>query len=205
MKNRLLSLLCLLPLWVSSPAWALFDAQVFTGSRTTDFKTTGSAAESLKGSELKAAFHIDPIPLVPVGFGLSLAQTNWDDASKLGYGIYHFKNVQGTDVNLEIQAWLPIPGFGLVPYGKLGYTLAGAYTATFDTTGDPTLALSPSGSFIALGLRYEFLMRFGVIAEYEKASRKLGFDKIKDLPDTSTKLSLDANSSSFLFGIQAGI
>jgi hypothetical protein len=205
MKKGLMILLSFIPLWMSSPAWALFNAQVLTGKRTTDFKASGAKAQSLEGDELKAAFHLDPIPLVPVGFGLSLSQLTWEKVSDLTYGLYPFKKIEGTEISMEVEAWLPVPGLGLVPYGKIGYTLGGAYTGSLESSTNGTLALKPAGTYVALGLKYEFLMRLGVMVEYEKASRKLSFDALKDLADVSTQVNLDANSSSFLLGVQAGL
>jgi hypothetical protein len=205
MKQRCLALLLIVPFLLASPAWALFDAQVLTGKRTTDFKF-GSVSKSESGTELKAAAHLDPIPLVPVGFGLSLSQINWDKSDEL-----NFKSVDGFEVGLEVEAWLPIELGGLEFYGKLGYTALGAYVGTYETGAgqDLKMAYKPSGTYIAVGAKYNFLMRLGVMLEVESGTRELKFDELKDVPaglDTSAlKIDGDANYTSILLGVQAGI
>lgn len=205
MKQRCLALLLIVPFLLASPAWALFDAQVLTGKRSTDFKF-GSNSNTESGTELKAAAHLDPIPLVPVGFGLSLSQINWDKSDKLG-----FKSMDGFEVGLEVEAWLPIDLGGLQFYGKLGYTVLGAYVATYELTPgqDIKLAYKPSGTYIAVGAKYNFIMRLGVMLEVESGNRELEFDEVKDLPagvDASAyKSKGEAANTSFLLGVQAGI
>jgi hypothetical protein len=204
MKQRCLALLLIVPFLLASPAWALFDAQVLTGKRSTDFKF-GSNSNTESGTELKAAAHLDPIPLVPVGFGLSLSQINWDKSDKL-----NFKSMDGFEVGLEIEAWLPIELGGLEFYGKLGYTVLGAYVGTYDLSGQEVkLASKPSGTYIAVGAKYNFLMRLGVMLEVESGNRELSFDEVKDLPagidPALFKVDGDAANTSFLLGVQAGI
>jgi hypothetical protein len=204
MKQRCLALLLTAPFLMASPAWALFDVQVLTGKRSTDFKF-GSVSNTESGTELKAAAHLDPIPLVPVGFGLSLSQINWDKSDDLNY-----KSMDGYEVGLEVQAWLPIELAGFEVYGKLGYTMLGAYTGTFDYAGQEVKMLyKPSGAYIAAGVKYKFLMRLGVMLEVESGNRELSFDELKDLPaglDASgLKIDGDASNTSFLLGVQAGI
>ncbi len=204
MKQRCLALLLIVPFLLASPAWALFDVQVLTGKRTTDFKL-GDTSKTESGTELKAAAHLDPIPLVPVGFGLSLSQINWDKSDELG-----FDSLDGYEVGLEIEAWLPIELGGFEIYGKVGYTALGGYVGTYDVSGqDVKLALKPSGTYIAVGAKYLFLMRLGVMLEIESGNRELKFDEVKDLPTgvdpALFKVSGDATNTSILLGVQAGL
>jgi hypothetical protein len=197
----------IVPFLLASPAWALFDAQVLTGKRSTDYKFGSSSSSTESGTELKVAAHLDPIPLVPIGFGLSLSQINWDKSDDLA-----FKSLDGFEVGLEVQAWLPIDLGGFQFYGKLGYTAMGAYVSTLAdaTTGlDYKLAYKPSGTYLAVGAKYLFLLRLGVMLEMESGNRKLAFDEVKDLPaglDAALfKANADATNTSFLLGVQAGI
>lgn len=199
MKRGLYGLLFVMSYLAASPAWALFNAQVLTGKRDTKFKGDG-VSDSLDGNELRLAAHLDPIPLVPIGFGLSLAQTSWDDESaKLGTD-----KITGTDIDLEVEAWFPLELAGLVPFVKLGYTIAGLYELEL---GDLKGKYKPSGLSLHAGVKWEFLLRLGVMFEIEKATRKLAFDDVSgpgsellgDIAD------IDADSTSFLLGLQAGI
>jgi hypothetical protein len=206
MKRSLMTLMLAAAGMMSSPAWALFNAQVLTGKRDAKFKASGSSSDTISGNELRAAAHLDPIPLVPVAFGLSLAQTTWDKSSdKLTAD-----KIDGLDVNLEIEAWLPIELGGLVPYAKVNYTVAGAYTVESQEVLPgvaPKFAYKPSGAGIAVGLKWEFLLRLGVMLELEQATRKLKFDKVSNqgglnIPDQPD---IDQTSTSILVGVQAGI
>lgn len=194
-----------LGLLISTPAWALFDVQVLTGKRKTTFKGSGLSAES-SGNELKAAAHLDPIPLVPVGFGLSVSQTSWDKNDDLSVS-----SIDGFELGLEVQAWLPLELAGLVPYAKLGYTVGGAYVSKVNGISgvEPSALYKPSGLYMAAGVRWEFLMRLGVMLEIEKATRTLAFDKFEDVGSlpagTLVGNDLDADSLSILFGVQAGL
>lgn len=203
MKAGLFGLLLAMYCLAASPAWALFNAQVLTGKRNANFKPDSGPSDTISGSELRAAVHLDPIPLVPIGFGLSLAQTAWDDdSSKLGT-----TEITGTDIDLEVEAWFPLELAGLVPYAKLGYTIAGLYEAKFATIGglNPRAQYKPSGLSIHAGIKWEFLLRLGVMFEIEKATRKLAFDEIKDGGVITSTPDIDEDSTSFLLGIQAGI
>jgi hypothetical protein len=200
MKLRLLSLLLAFPLLASSPAFALFNAQVLTGKRDTKFESNNQSP-SKSGDELKLAAHLDPIPLVPIGFGLSLSQTTWDAFDT-------YTGVDGYEIGLEVEAWLPLELMGLVPYAKLGYTVAGQYGLKGKVAGQEfTRVYKPSGLYLAAGLKWEFLLRLGVMLEVEQSTRTLAFEKLEDLPldQVITSTDVDAKSMSILFGVQAGL
>lgn len=205
MKRRCMGLLLVTPFLLASPAWALFDAQVLTGKRSTKFKV-GSVSNEESGTELKFAAHLDPIPLVPIGIGVSLSQSNWDKSDKIGY-----KSLSGYEIGVELEAWLPIELGGLEFYGKLGYTPLGAYVADFEdpTIGAYKLAYKPTGTYMAVGAKYNFLLRLGVMLEVESGNRTLAFEEVKDLPaglDTSAfEKDGEAPNTSILLGVQAGI
>ncbi len=74
-------------------------------------------------------------------------------------------------------------------------------------TIQPKYAYKPSGLAMSIGLKWEFLLRLGVMLEIEKSTRKLAFDKTSDaggltLPKPGD---IDAESTSILLGIQAGL
>jgi hypothetical protein len=205
MNRGVLAVLLASSFAVSSPAWAIFNAQVLAVNRNAKFSSSGSQSDTLKGSELRAAAHLDPIPLVPIAFGLGISQTSWtDDSTKLGVD-----KIDGVDLDLEVEAWLPLELAGLVPYAKVGYTVGGAYAfeVTTGTSFNPKVVYKPSGVTLHVGVKYEFLLRLGIMAEYETGTRKLTFDKVKDAGSLtlSNLKDIDENSSSFLIGVQAGI
>ena len=70
MSRRLTACLCFLLFYYTNTAYALVDGQFLFGKRF--ISTTNQAGElDLSAWESTAALHIDPLPLVPVSFGLS--------------------------------------------------------------------------------------------------------------------------------------
>ena len=59
----------------SQSSYALIDAQVLLGRRQMNLDMEGQVKD-IPGSELHLAVHLDPIPLVPVAFGLSYGMIN---------------------------------------------------------------------------------------------------------------------------------
>jgi hypothetical protein len=201
MKRGIFGLLCTAAALSASPAFALFNVQVLGGQRSATLKDDSGDVD-VKGSELRVAAHVDPIPLVPIGFGVAFAQTTLD-----GDGI---KQIDGTDIDLEIEAWLPLEVAGLVPYAKIGYTIAGEYEAESEVLRGVKAKFTPSGASFHAGIKYEFLLRLGVMAEVEFANRTLDYDSISGtggLPAGTvvTGNDYDQKSTSFLIGAQAGI
>lgn len=199
MQRGIFGLLFAGSLLTASPAWAIFNVQVLGGQRSSELDGDG-ATDTIKGSELRFAAHLDPIPLVPVGFGLSFAQTDFDkkDSAKL----------TGTDIDLEVEAWLPIGIAGLLPFAKLAYTLAGEYETAVDVAGADSIKLKykPSGVNLSVGVKYEILLRLGVMAQVEFGNRQLKFDKAENTGGaTVTGSDVDQKSTSILLGAQAGI
>lgn len=200
MKRGIFGLLFAGSLVSASPAMAIFNVQVLGGQRSSEFKGDGDGND-LEGSELRFAAHLDPIPLVPVAFGVSLAQTDFDEKDGV--------KMQGTDIDLEVEAWLPLDIAGLLPFAKVSYTLAGEYEASFDNPlggAEPKLKYKPSGVNLAVGVKYEFLLRLGVMAQVEFGNRKLEFDKAENVGGLTLPFDdLDQKSTSILIGAQAGI
>ena len=55
-------------LMMTHQAFAIFDAQLLVGQSTIEV-----GSDEYSGTRTDMAFHLDPIPLVPVGFGLNLS------------------------------------------------------------------------------------------------------------------------------------
>lgn len=197
MKRGIFGLLFVAASMISTQAFALFNVQVLGGQRSV--KADGAGSEDVTGSELRFAAHLDPIPLVPIGFGLAFAQTTFDED-----GV----KTDGTDIDLEIEAWLPLEIAGLVPFAKVGYTVGGEYEtkANFIAGGpESSVKYKPSGASLHVGIKYEFLLRLGIMAEVEFGSRKLEYDSSSNVPPTFVNEDIDHTSTSFLIGAQAGI
>lgn len=193
---------------VSTQSYALFDAQVLYGQRTGKFEATG-VSETLKGNEIKAAVHLSPIPLIPVGFGVSLSNVTYPEDSTS----FAFKDFQGLEASAEVTAWLPLPGLDIKPYAKLGYVIYGAYgldgTTTDATTGldvETKALYKPSGTSLALGLSWSPLPLVGFLLEYDSRSLKLKPEELKvGGQKLATGNELDNKNSTILVGVEVGI
>lgn len=203
MNRGIFGLLFATSVFSASPAMAIFNVQVMGGQRSSDFDVSGNGEDfDESGSELRFAAHLDPIPLVPVAFGVSFAQTTFDDVD---FGSGSKGKVDGTDIDLEVEAWLPLDIAGLLPFAKLGYTIAGKYESSFDGV-DTKINYKPSGVNLSVGVKYEFLLRLGVLAQVEFGNRKLEFDKAEGFASNLVpENDADQKSTSFLIGAQAGI
>lgn len=189
----------------ATPAWAIFDAQVFYGQRTSKAKAEGSEGDTMKGNELKAAAHLSPIPLVPVGFGASVSTVTYEKNDDL------YKDFTGLEGSLEIMAWLPFVPV-VTPYAKLGYIVFGGYTLedSLETPGAATTEMKatykPKGTTIALGLKWSPLPLVGVMVEYDMRQAKMEADEVKmNGLKVDSDSDFDMNSSTVLLGVQIGI
>lgn len=193
---------------VSTQGYALFDAQVLYGQRTGKFEV-GGVSETLKGNEIKAAAHLSPIPLVPVGFGLSMSNVTYPDDK----GAVSFTDFQGLEASAEVTAWVPLPGFNIKPYAKLGYVIYGAYGQDGKTTDvntgveqDVKSVYKPKGTTLALGLSWSPLPLVSVLFEYDTRNLTLSAEEFKVAGQKVGKgLDLDNKTSSLLVGVEVGI
>ena len=152
---RKIMCILLLSLWQASPAYSLIKVQVFGGSSSGDFKPDTGSSAKLGASDFGTTLLLDPIPLVPVGFGVSVIQQKFS-ASIADHGV---KDMEGLVVAPEIQAWLPFLPIPLIPYGRLGYAV-GLYKATGESTiqgqtFNPDYGVGVSGLQIGVGAKYE--------------------------------------------------
>jgi len=187
-------------LFVSSEGFALIHGQALVGQRKLKVKSGG---ESRTGQEFKLAVHLDPIPLVPIGFGAYLSATDYDVPAPV-------KSFLGTEIGLEVTAWLPVGIVGLTPYAKLGYTFMGGYVREVESTdGSYKILMKPSGTRIAAGLKWSPLPLIALLFELEQTEIALKQDKIKSSSDlTGIDLGVaDLKTESFgiLVGVELGI
>lgn len=191
-------------LLMGTPSYALVDVQALAGKRSGDFKVKGADAEKLDGTEITAAVHLDPIPLVPVAFGASFHLQTWDK-DKL-----EVKSVESSLLNLEVMAW--IPGVPVVtPYAKAGYTVVGAMHMKDDVdfgTGSQEVDMlyKVAGYNLTAGVNYPVIPLIGIIAEFDMGSHTITPDKIKVAGTEVDSAAYKATSSTtaFRLGVQVG-
>lgn len=180
----------------AAPSYGFFDAQALVGKRTGD---VGNVA--VDGDELTLAAHLDPIPLVPIAFGLSLSHVNFSgetDPAKLS-----FDDIVGQEYAAEVMAWVPIGLFGFKPYGKLGYTIGGNYkfkgvldAGSTASTDPASYTYTPSGTHLSIGLKWSPLPLIGILAEYKMSNQEL---------KKSGRPTAKYETTSLLFGVEVGI
>ncbi len=170
-----------------SQGYALIEGQVLVGQRSASISSPGTSYD-MTGMETKMSVYVDPIPLIPVGAGLSFSTI--DLGKEDSQQISGFK---GSEISLDLTAWLPLGIAGFKPYAKLGYVISGEYTATVnnvDTTFDS------SGTKASAGVKYSPLPFISVMLEVEKSTITLK-------PENGSDSESD-NLSVFL-GVAAGI
>ena len=127
----------------SQSSYALIDAQVLLGRRQMNLDMERKVKD-IPGSELHLAVHLDPIPLVPVAFGLSYGMINASKSKTFTIATatdFEVKEITGHELSLEIMVWSPIDLFNITPYLKAGYVPYGVYTfsGSLEAAGTSTI------------------------------------------------------------------
>jgi hypothetical protein len=159
----------------STLGYSIIDVEALVGNRTEKIKPQNGESSSLDAQEMKAAVHIDPIPLVPVAFGIAFTSLDFKDDSTH----FRFDSLKGTEISAEVKAWLPTP-LDIDPYARLGYTLAGAYKAsiTGPLNQKITQTYKPSGLDLALGINWQPLPLLGILFEIDMRTNDLDAEAV---------------------------
>ena len=189
-------------------ASAFFDVQVMAGKRWYEISGDdfGDQETHVSSQEMVLAAHIDPIPAVPVAFGVSAAMATMD---KEAWGPTT-KTATGVEIGLDIMAWIPMVPI-VTPFARLRYPLM----STMAIEGESTVAsetvksvmtLDVSGPQIGLGVKWSPLPVLKVLLEVQKGMQTIKIDEVK-LGDekTSGDGSGDLASNAFLLGIEIGL
>lgn len=217
---RLLALVSSLSIF-STNGYALVTAQALVGTHSNSFSgPIGGGDVKGTGTQLGLVGQIDPIPLVPVGFGLGVTMPTSSGEDSSGNGI----DLTGTLVDLHVTAWTPIGLFGVTPYVKLGYVVFGAYKLDYSlknsvniggaaiTPTSPvnaTIPLKSTGSLLSIGASYSLLPLISVLFEINTRSETLKTDSF-DIPELEAlglnELGeLKKKDTNILIGIEIGI
>ena len=198
--------------------FALVKAQLYYARGSGDFKPDHGGSKTLSASGTGATLLLDPVPLVPVGFGLSFSdQTFSPDLADHG-----ISELKGYLLAPEVQAWFPFLPMPLIPYGRLSWAI-GAYKAKGQIMAAgqalPTdFILTSRGTRIGIGAKFEPIP-FPLISLALLCELSRGFHSFKDrsseiaaglpagLSADHFKSSLHRgswSSNTVLFGIEAG-
>jgi hypothetical protein len=186
----------------TSSAYSFINATAFYGMPSVETTVSGTTTK-YSGSEMGVSLHLDPIPLVPVSFGVGVTMPTVEkDSTK----------VTGLLVDLQVTGWSPISLAGFTPYATLGYIAKGAYgfegTLTVNNVEeDVTYAYLATGNSIGIGTRYSLIPLVEFMLEYKMRTEKLSIDDIEgsDAVPASSLPDLESKTSSIQIGIRAGI
>ena len=190
----------------ANPAMALIGGEVSVGQRSGSFKESGSSGKTLSSQTLELAGHLDPIPLIPISFGVRLVSDAYD-AKVADHG---FKSMTSTAIVPEVSAWLPLGD--LKPYARVGYTAVSAYKATVEkslagVTASGSAVLKSTGPRIAAGLEWSILPMISLSGAMEYSTETISISEAKvggvDLTQGAKDISY-ANTA-ILVGVKAGL
>jgi hypothetical protein len=193
--HAIVGMLCVI---ISSQSFALVSVQALLGKRSQEFQGSGTSKKDLQNTELSLGAHLDPIPLVPVAFGLSLGLKKFD-VKKSDHGL---DTMTGSHITPEVLAWFPNPT-DFKPYGRVGYQIGqvkGSGTG-IDYEG------KTKGVVFGLGVRWEFMPLVAALLELQLANVELTPESVKafgaDVTSTSKDESL--NSKGLFLGVQVSL
>jgi hypothetical protein len=190
----------------SSSSFALIDAQLEVGQRNATWEQDSTSTKT-SSQVLRASVHLDPIPLVPVSFGLGAYSETW----KVNATDHGLTSLQSFTVTPEVLAWIPLGD--LRPFARLGYSILSGYsgkaalgTGAAATTG--TMALAGSGLHLGAGLEWNIpvVPLLSIIGGLEYASErvKLAKDKVGDVDVSATYKPINLKSTAILVGVKVG-
>jgi hypothetical protein len=203
--GRVLLLTGLLMGW-SQSSLALIDGQLEVGPRNATWSQDGKSSKA-SSQVIRASFHLDPIPLVPVSFGLGAYSETWK-VSEADQGL---TSLTSYSITPEVIAWIPLGD--LRPYGRLGYSVLSAYSgkaaiAVGSTKTTGTIGLVGAGLHVGAGLEWNVpvVPMLSVIGGVEYASErvKLATDKVGGIDVSPYYKLVTLTSTAILVGAKVG-
>jgi hypothetical protein len=198
------SIVAMVSVFAAMPAFALIEGELSVGQRDGTFKADGASGKSLSGTTVQLAGHLDPIPLVPISFGLRIINETYSPTiAKHG-----LKDLTSTAFVPEVSAWIPLLG-DIKPFARLGYTLVSAYKGRMEASllGAGDVVYESKGVRLAAGVNYSFMPFVSISAAVEQSSEKLSTSEAKfagvDLKSQVSDVSF--NSTAILVGVKAGL
>ena len=97
------------------------------------YESDFAGSSKVSAEDTSWALHFDPIPLVPVSFGLSYTLSNLNK-KEFGQSLNSVSAVSIKSTQVEVMAWLPMVPM-ITPYGKVGYMIGGDFAVKDSVTG----------------------------------------------------------------------
>jgi hypothetical protein len=194
-------------LFCSGTSFALIDGEVLVGKRWYKFETAGGTGNNVVSQEVNAAVHLDPIPLIPIGFGLGAIA---GDLEVKDFGDQNISEAKLLEIDLEVKAWIPMVPV-VTPYVKVKVPLSAKLAIKgkeTDATGaDFAEVYKLTGMHLNAGILYPVIPLVKIVLEVGKSTQKRELEERKV---ASVKASLtdvkkeNTNSDNFLVGVQIG-
>jgi hypothetical protein len=185
---------------------ALVQADLSIGQRSGTFKQSGSSGKTLSAQTIELAGHLDPLPLIPVAFGVRVIA----DSHNAKISDHGFKSMTATAIVPELKAWLSLFG-DIAPFVRVGYTALSTYKATAEVTvGDQVISgdvvLKSTGPRLALGVQYDVIPLVSILGAVEHSTETLSYTsgKIGGFDFTEEK-NITYSNTAILVGVKAGI
>lgn len=192
----------------SSTSFALVDVEALVGKRWYSTKITGDKTNGVSSQEIGLAVHLDPIPLIPVGFGVGVLSgtLNKDDLKGIG-----FDEGSVMEVDFEVKAWIPMIPI-VTPYVKVKVplmsrvALKGKQTVN-NTEQDVAALVKLTGYHTNVGIQYSIIPLVSLTLEAGKGMQKSEIEEYKVASvnqDKSIFKKENANSDNVMLGVQIG-
>ena len=212
MLLRMIRVLALpLVLLHAGSAFALIDAEALVGKRWYVLGTDPN--QHVAATEVALAAHIDPIPLVPVSFGLKVSSATLNESDlKSGSNITSISTSTMMEAGLDVMAWIPLVPI-VTPYARLNIPVYGLWK----TAGKAGIPGGPSDDFtsdgrvsgaqLSVGVKYSPLPLIAVLFEVNRAAENW---KQQDAKFAGQSQSADSkthtlNSNAVFLGLEVGL
>ena len=190
---------------VTTPAFALFDAQVMVGKRWYEQEVAGET-HGLQAQQISVAAHVDPLPVIPiaVGVGINNMMLNTKD---LGEDI---DSASVFEAGVEVMAWIPMVPV-ITPYGRLHVPVTGKYVVkgkieAAGASADYAETATVSGYHLNVGAKYAPLPLVKLLFEVGMSTQKFKPDEVKVGGTVQPKGDeTDLKSKTFLIGVEVGL
>ncbi len=192
-------------------AFALIDVEALAGKRW--YKLGVSPSQQVSATEVALAAHVDPIPLIPVSFGVraSSAALNTNDL-KSYYGAASISSALMVEAGLDVMVWVPLIPI-ITPYARLNLPVYGLWRVAGATAnGNPTPTdfshnAKVSGVQASIGFKYSPLPLISVLFEVNRAAEtwKESEAKVGGQGVSVDSKSHALNSNAVFLGLEVGL
>ena len=190
----------------TSSAMALVDVELLYGRQWYQLQSTPVYGYS--ATDVDVAAHIDPIPLVPISFGVKADFGSIDHSDvQTGLGYSSVSTAAIAKAGLDIMAWVPLVPI-VTPYVRLDIPVVGTQTIKGTAGGVAATRTSNINGFdLGIGGKFSLLPLIKVLVELDQ---NMESEKIKSETANGGNVTYDSsnvalNSRAFFVGVEVGL